>query len=135
MEPQIAHRAAASGPPPHAPIARPLGEPSDDERMFGAAAHALSFLEGGLLGPLVIYLLKKDESEFVAFHALQSLYFGLAFLLVTVLTCGLAAFVLVWPYLAYEGIASLRAYEGQWYELPLVGKRARARHPGLAPRL
>lgn len=121
-------------PPPHAPMARPLGYPSEDERLFGAAAHGLSFVEGGVFGPLVVYLLKKNDSEFVAFHALQSLYFGLAFLLVTFVTCGLGALVLVWPYLIYEGIAVLRAYEGQWYQLPIVGKHARARHPGDAPR-
>ena len=123
----------AQGVPPYAPMARPLGQPSEDERVFGAAAHALSFVEGGLLGPLVVYFLKKDESDFVAFHALQSLYFGLAFFAVTLVTCGLAGFILIWPYLIYEGIASVRAYEGQWYELPLVGRAARTKHPGWAP--
>jgi len=114
-------------------MARPLGQPTDDERVFGAIAHGVSFVEGGLVGPLVVYLLKKDESEFVAFHALQSFYFGAAFLIATVVTCGLAALVLVWPYMIFEAIAAVRAYEGQWYELPLVGRAARRRHPGTAP--
>jgi len=111
-------------------MARPVGYPDDDARLFGAAAHAVSFVEGGLIGPLAIYLLKKDESEFVAFHALQSLYFGLALLVVTTVTCGFGALIFVWPYMIYEAIASLRAFDGEWYELPLVGKRARAKHPG-----
>jgi len=113
-----------------APFARPVGEPSKDEGMLAAAAHGLSFVEGGLIGPLAVYLLKKDESEFVAFHALQSLYFGLAMLIVTVVTCGLGAFLLVWPYLIFEAIAALKAYDGEWYQLPIVGAYARRRHPG-----
>lgn len=123
-------------PPPipgHAPMARPFGEPTRDEAMMGAAAHGLSFVEGGIVGPFIVYLLKKDESDFVAFHALQSLYFGLAFLVATLLTCGLAALVLVWPYMWFEAVATLRAFEGEWYELPLVGSRALARHPRPVP--
>lgn len=119
-----------AGSPGTAPMARPVGTPDDDARLFGAAAHAVSFVEGGLIGPLAVYLLKKDESEFVAFHALQSLYFGLAFLFLTIVTCGFGALIFVWPYMIYEAIASLRAFDGEWYELPFVGKRARAKHPG-----
>ena len=99
--------------------------------MLAALSHALSFFEGGLIGPLVIYLVKKDDDEFVAFHALQSLYFGLAFFVLSVATCGFGALVLVWPYLIFSGLAALRAYEGEWYELPGVGPYARERHPGV----
>lgn len=108
----------------------PASEPSDDERTLAAVAHGLTFFEGGLFGPLLLYFLKKDESEFVAFHALQSLYFGLAFFVITVVTCGLGAIVLGIPYLVFEAIAAVRAYEGKWYELPVVGRYAREKHPG-----
>jgi hypothetical protein len=114
-------------------MARPLGEPSQEARTVAAVAHGLSFVEGGLIGPLVVWILKKDEDDFAAFHALQSLYFGLAFLLITLVTCGIGGLLLAIPYFVFEGIAALRAYEGQWYELPLVGKWARDRHPGPAP--
>lgn len=101
--------------------------------MIAAVAHGLTFVEGGLIGPLVVYLLKKDDNDFIAFHALQSLYFGLAFFAISVVTCGIGAAVLVIPYLVFEAIAAFRAYEGEWYELPIVGKYARDRHPGPAP--
>ncbi len=106
------------------------GEPTNDERTWAAVAHGLTFFEGGIIGPLVLYLLKKDESDFVAFHALQSLYFGLAFFVFTAVTCGLGALLAVWPYMIFEVIATMKAYHGEWYELPLVGKYARERHPG-----
>lgn len=118
------------GAPQNAPLAQPVGEQSSDDKLFSAVAHALSFFEGGLVGPLIIYLLKKDESEFVAFHSLQSLYFGLAFFVLTLVTCGFGAILLVWPYLGFEAYAAWKAYEGEWYELPLVGKYAREKHPG-----
>ena len=53
------------------------------------------------------------------------LFFGLTFV-----TCGFAALILVWPYMIYEAIATFKAYEGEYYELPIVGAWARKRHPG-----
>lgn len=116
-----------AGAPP--PVARPLGQPTRDHAVLAAASHGLSFVEGGLVGPLAVYLIKKDESAFVAFHALQSLYFGLLFFVLSFATCGLGALVLVWPYLFFEAMATLRAFEGEWYVLPIVGRWALARHP------
>ena len=104
---------------------------SQDEKMMAAVAHGLTFFEGGLFGTLILYFVKKDESDFVAFHALQSLYFGLAFFGITLVTCGLGAVLLVIPYMVFEGIATLKAYEGEWYELPIVGRMAREKHPGV----
>ena len=48
----------------------------------------MSVFDGGLIGPLVIYLIKKDESDFVAYQALQSIYFSLTFLALTIVSCG-----------------------------------------------
>jgi uncharacterized membrane protein len=109
---------------------QPAGTPTQDDCILAAVAHGLTFFEGGLIGPLILYLVKKDQSDFVAFHALQSLYFGFAFFAVTVLTCGLGAVLLVWPYVIFEAIATLKAYQGEWYELPFVGRYAREKHPG-----
>lgn len=107
--------------------------PPQDQRTLALLAHALSFVEGGIIGPLILYLVKKDESEFVAFHALQSLYFGLLALAVigpvSVFTCGVGA-VLVVPYLVFEAIACAEAWNGRWYELPVAGPMAlRTHHP------
>ena len=116
---------------------------SSDERTLAALGHGLTFVEGGILGPLVLYLIKKDESPFVAFHCLQSLYFGLALLVVSSVclvvsffTLGFGLFVTI-PvivvasvmYIVWTIIAGIKAYEGVWYEIPLVGPLARASHP------
>lgn len=109
----------------------PVPAPSKDDRLLAAVAHGLTFVEGGILGPLVLYFAKKDESEFIAFHALQSVYFGLLMVslivLGTFLLCG-AGMVLVIPYLVFEVVAALKAHDGEWYKLPIVGDLAYARH-------
>ena len=111
------------------PGPQPGGEISQDDRVMAGIAHALSFVEGGILGPLVLYFVKKDDSPFVAFHSLQSVYFGLAFLVGSIVTCGFGAVLLVWPYMIYQAIAAFKAYEGEWYSLPLVGAYAMKSHP------
>jgi hypothetical protein len=104
-----------------------LERPSESARTLAAVAHGLTFVEGGIIGPLVVYLVKRDEDEFVAFHALQSLYFGLLLLAVVFLTCGIGA-ILALPYVIFEVIAVMKAHEGEWYLLPVVGEWAYAKH-------
>ena len=120
-----------SGPP--APVAsNPLAQftLTKDDATWAMLAHALTFVEGGIIGPLVVYLVKKDVSPFVAFHALQSFYFGLLFFVISLITCGVGAILLIIPYFIYEFIALREANEGRWYRLPLVGSWAWAKHPG-----
>lgn len=103
---------------------------TSEERTLAALGHGLTFVEGGLFGPLILYFVKRDESAFVAFHSLQSLLFGALFFGLTVLTCGVLGVLLVIPYMVFEGMATIKAYEGEWYELPIVGRYAREKHPG-----
>ncbi len=98
-----------------------------EDRQLAAIGHGLSFIEGGIIGPLILYVVKRDQSEFVAFHALQSLYFGLAFLAVVFLTCGVGAITVV-AYIIWEVIATIEASNGRWYKLPLVGDIAYQQH-------
>ncbi len=102
-----------------------------DDRTLALLAHALSFVEGGIIGPLIVYLVKRKESPFVAFHALQSFYFGLAFLgavILTLCTC-IGPVVCAIAYFAFEVVACIKANEGKWYRLPIVGNWAISRHP------
>lgn len=100
---------------------------SKEDRQLAALGHGLSFVEGGIVGPLILYVLKRDQSEFVAFHALQSLYFGLAFLAVVALTCG-AGLLAVVAYIGWEVVATVEASNGNWYKLPVVGDIAYRQH-------
>jgi uncharacterized Tic20 family protein len=113
--------------------------PDSDERLWAMLAHLAGIL--GYLGgigqyvvPLVIYLTYKERSTFVAFHALQSLYFqlgvlaaGFAVLVIALVTCvgGLLALPLSIGALAYAIVAAIRANHGEWFEYWLVGPWAR----------
>jgi uncharacterized Tic20 family protein len=70
-------------------VRKAMGQPNvtDEERLWAMLAHLLALLGyvvwlGAYIAPLVIYLVYKDKSQFVAFHALQSLFFQLALLVV-----------------------------------------------------
>lgn len=89
--------------------------------------------------PAVIYFVYRDRSQFVAFHALQSLLLQLlllllswAFVAFTFLTCGLGVLVVVptvcilWvAEMVLLILASIHSYNGELYEYPFAGGWAR----------
>jgi uncharacterized membrane protein len=106
---------------------------------MAAVGHGLTFVEGGIIGPLILYLVQKDKDAFSAFHSLQSLYWGLAMIVlctfaggITIVTLGLGAILflpIVGIYMVFEVIATIKAYHGEWYMLPIVGELALKSHP------
>jgi uncharacterized protein len=117
---------------------------TSDERLWAMLAHLAGVLgyAGGIgqyAVPLVIYIVYKDKSKFVAFHALQSLFFqltvlaaGFAVLMIALLTCvgGLLAIPLSIGALTYAIVAAIRANNGEWFEYWLVGPWARQQVTG-----
>jgi uncharacterized protein len=104
----------------------PLIAPSSDEKTMGILAHALT-LVAPFLAPLIIYLVKKDESQFVKANALESLNFQLTVLICAIISTilvfiivgiflliaiGIGSFILVI-------IASIKASEGKIYRYPV----------------
>ena len=80
-----------SPPPPAGPAAAPEPLPpelrsanaSKDDRTLAMIAHLLGLV--GFLGPLVLYLMKKDAaSAYVKFHVKQSLFYQVAVTVVVV---------------------------------------------------
>src|SRR5262245_48164067 len=67
-------------------------ELTSDDRLWAMLAHLAALLGylGGIIqyvAPLVIFLVYKDKCKFVAFHALQSLFFQLAVLTIVLVVC------------------------------------------------
>lgn len=130
------------------PLTAPA-RPSKEECTLALLSHALSFVEGGVVAPLLMYVLREPihealyknsaakDSEFVAFHSLQSLYFGLLFLVITLpvalFTCGWGLLLTLPIYFLYEVIACMKANEGEWYHLPIAGDLAAGKHPPPQP--
>ena len=52
---------------------------SEQEKTMGMLAHLLGLI--GIIGPLIIYLIKKDESAFVKEQTLESLNFQITVLI------------------------------------------------------
>jgi uncharacterized Tic20 family protein len=102
----------------------PVVPPTSDEKTLALLSHVLTFFFP-LLAPLIIYLVKKDESSFIAAHAKESLNFQITVciiciaLLITVIgilllwIVGIAAAVLVI-------VATIRASEGKLYRYPFT---------------
>jgi len=122
----------------------PTGVPGEEERQWAMFAH-LSALAGGLLtsalggwgffiGPLVIWLMKKDTMPFVGDQAKEALNFNITvsaifviLLILTIFTLGLGALLTV-PVMLVVGIgalvliimASMKAKEGVAYRYPFT---------------
>ena len=109
------------------------GAPTKDECNSAMLAHLLGALLG-IIGPLIIYLMKKDESayiedqgkEAVNFHITLIIAYVVSSILWTVLaivTCGIGGFiplplaVTVWQ-LVLGIIASTKASKGEYYRYP-----------------
>jgi uncharacterized Tic20 family protein len=100
--------------------------PTTEERTVAMLAHLITFMSS-FIGPLVIYLVKKDESAFVGEQAKEVLNFHLSVLIyavVAVLSCfvligfalvpALGVFVLVTTIMG-----AISAYEGKPFRYPL----------------
>ena len=91
---------------------------TSDERTMGLLAHLAAFAGfvvplGNLLGPLVMYLVKKDESDFIADQAKEALNFNI--------TVTIAAFVSAILIFVLIGLALLPLLGIAWLVLTIIG--------------
>lgn len=105
---------------------------TEDEKTLGLLAHLLGIFTG-FLGPLVLWLVKKDSSPYIAHHAREALNFQITLHLVLI---GLGAMTLILllvfvgillvpvliavPILALiaEILAAIAAQKGEWHRYP-----------------
>ena len=100
----------------------PLIPPTSDEKTMALLAHVLTFVFP-LLAPLVIYLIKKDESDFVRYHSRESLNFQITLIIVCIiLVLTIVGILLLWIVgiidVIFVIIATIRASEGKLYKYP-----------------
>lgn len=81
----------------------PVVIPTSDEKTMALLSHVLT-LVAGFVAPLIIYLLKKDQSTFIADHARESLNFQITICIIIIaLFITVIGILLIW----LVGIASL----------------------------
>ncbi|UCF64503.1 MAG: DUF4870 domain-containing protein [bacterium] len=106
---------------------------SKDARTFGMLCHLLAFSGfviplGNIIGPLVVWLLKKDEFPFVDDQGKESLNFQISLLIYLLISAVLIVVVIGIFLLIALGIfmivmviiATIRANEGQKYRYPMT---------------
>jgi uncharacterized Tic20 family protein len=102
--------------------------PTPDERTWGMLAHlssVIAILLGGMsfLGPLIVWLVKKDQSPFVDDQGKEALNFQIAVLLAS-LICGVTCILLILvpvilvANIVYSIIAAMEANKGVYYRYP-----------------
>lgn len=100
--------------------------PTSDERTAAILSHLLT-LVCGFIGPLVIYLIKKDDSPYVAAHAKESLNFQITiflgyiigFITLIILIGVLILMFIGIVHLVLVIVATIKASENKMYRYPL----------------
>jgi uncharacterized protein len=111
----------------------PATPPTESERTWGMLAHLAAFvglvlpLVGNVLGPLLVWVAKKDESAWVGEQAREALNFNITVMLAGI-ACALLALIFIGfligtalfiAWLVMTLIAAIRASEGVQYHYPI----------------
>lgn len=101
--------------------------PSNDERVMSMLIYVSSFFTA-FIGPLIIWLLKKDSSKYVDYHGREYLNFLISYVIYSVVA-GLSILLLVGfvllpivcvSQIVFTIIAAVKAYEGTEYRIPFI---------------
>ena len=118
--------------PPHYTLA---SEPNDRYDKTGAMfCHLLSLIQfvgiplGGIIGPLILWLAKKDQDPFVDANGKESINFQLSMLIYTIVSAFLMLIVigfLLFPIvllvnIIFTIVAGMKAHDGVLYQYPLT---------------
>lgn len=108
-------------------------QPQKDDRLWAMIAHLCGFAGylvpfGNIIGPLVIWQVKKDKSSYVAEHAKEALNFQISITLYVIVSVILSffciGFVLLAAIVLFEVvmivIAAVKANSGERYRYPLT---------------
>jgi uncharacterized protein len=95
------------------------GKLTDEDKLWGMLAH-LSSLVAYLIGPLIVMIIYKDKSKFVARHATEALNFDITMMIAMVVTCGFGAIVAGPMLFIFHIIGGLAANKGEEYQYPMT---------------
>jgi len=101
--------------------------PSQDERLLAMLIYVSSFFTV-FIGPLIIWLIKKEDSPFVDYHGKEYFNFLISYTIYSIvsmiLMIVLIGFLTIWIVGAlvfiFTIVAAIKAYNGDAYRIPLV---------------
>lgn len=102
-------------------------EPSNEDKMLATVLYLLNFF-AAIIGPLIIWLLKRETSAYIDYHgkeyfnfvisyfiyemvALILMFIGIGFILVPIVSITFFVFIIV---------GAVKAYQGEYYKFPLI---------------
>lgn len=112
--------------PPQAPQLTPVAEPSKDDKTMAMLCHLLAIFTG-FLGPLILWLVKKDQSPYIDEQGKEALNFQIT-VAIALFVSGLLTYVcigafllpLVWlGNLIFCIMACVAANKGEHYKYPV----------------
>jgi uncharacterized protein len=131
-QPQVPPPQPPQTPPPQPlPQMPPPAASASEERTWAMAAHLAAFAGhfvpfGHIFGPLIVWVLKKDQFPLVNDQGKESMNAQISFtiyFLVSLCTCllGIPLFLAVWVFdIVIVIIAAIKASEGQCYRYPMI---------------
>lgn len=113
---------------PNSPPALPYSSVTQDEKTLGIVMHVLCLVGFPILGPLIVWLVKKDQSSYIDLQGRELLNFQLSFLVYGFLSFLLCFILIGIPLLIAVGVATVvltiigivNASEGRIYRFPLT---------------
>ena len=110
-----------------ASVIEPAEPPTDNEKMLALVSHLLPLVVC-FIGPLIIWLIKKEESPFVAYAAKQATIWSIAIFVAAIILAvvtsfigGIGSVLASIVGLVYMVLAAVRTYEGKQFTYPVVG--------------
>lgn len=117
--------------PEHTASHHDQAEPSYEERQYAMFCHFAAFVGlvipfGSIIGPLVLWLIKKDESEYINYHGKEALNFNITMAIVSIFCIALMLvligflllFIVAIIWLILIIIAGIKANDGIYYRYP-----------------
>ena len=114
-------------------MVNPINAPTSDDKLWSGLSYA--GVACCLIPTVVIFFLKKDESNFIKFHGLQAIAFGLISIALSILTGVLASipiigmvfglisfFVLPLVLLGAWCILMIFAFQGKDFRIPVIAE-------------
>lgn len=97
-----------------------------DEKTMALLAHVLTLFTG-FIGPLIIYLVARDDQPFIKHHAAEALNFQITVVIGYVISfvlmfvvIGFVTFAAIWvAAIVFAIIAAIAANRGEWYRYPV----------------
>lgn len=100
---------------------------NSDDKLLACLIYVTSFFTT-IIAPLIIWLIKKDESDLIDFHGKEyfnlflsyTIYGFLSFILMIVLVGFILAPIVAVLLFIFTIVGAVKAYQGDYYEFPLV---------------